>query len=217
MNVTVSRRTLREVSEEFLAGAEASPPTVLTRQGRPYKPSALRDIRAALEQRILPDLGALKVSDVRRGDVQALVNRMLGEGLSGSRTRNVVNALRSVYRHAIDLEEVGDTPCKNLRLPASDGKRERIADPEEAAELLAALVEDQALWRAAFFAGLRCGELQALTDDRSCSSAHGRVRRIASAAGMSGWTGRPTSTAWAVAWVSARRGKPLRGPPASCG
>src|SRR5262245_61203556 len=36
-----SRRTLRDAAETWLAGAEADPPTVLTRGGRPYKPSVL--------------------------------------------------------------------------------------------------------------------------------------------------------------------------------
>ncbi len=43
------------------------------------------------------------------------------------------------------------------------GRRERIARPEEAAELVAALPEaDRALWATALYAGLRRGELQAL-------------------------------------------------------
>jgi integrase len=44
------------------------------------------------------------------------------------------------------------------------GGRDRIASPEEAAKLIAALPEpDQALWATAMYAGLRSGELQALT------------------------------------------------------
>ena len=43
-NIAPSKRTLRELAEEWLAGAKASPPTVLNRSGRPYKPSVLRDV-----------------------------------------------------------------------------------------------------------------------------------------------------------------------------
>jgi integrase len=57
-------------------------------------------------------------------------------------------------------------PTAGLELPAVRGGRERIADPEEAARLLAALpVEDRAVWATAVFAGLRRGELRALTVD----------------------------------------------------
>ena len=55
-------------------------------------------------------------------------------------------------------------PTLGLELPASRGRRERVASPAEAAKLLAALPDrDRALWATAMFAGLRLGELQALT------------------------------------------------------
>jgi integrase len=43
-------------------------------------------------------------------------------------------------------------------------RRDRIADPVEAAALIAAVPagQDRALWATAFYAGLRRGELQAL-------------------------------------------------------
>ncbi len=42
------------------------------------------------------------------------------------------------------------------------GTRDRIAGPEEAAALLAALPRDRAIWASAMYAGLRHGELRAL-------------------------------------------------------
>jgi integrase len=54
-------------------------------------------------------------------------------------------------------------PCANLRLPAVRGRRERIASPEEAQQLLAALpARDRPVWATALYAGLRRGELLAL-------------------------------------------------------
>jgi integrase len=54
-------------------------------------------------------------------------------------------------------------PCDGVELPAPQGRRDRIAAPEEAAQLLAALPEgDRALWATAVYAGLRRGELMAL-------------------------------------------------------
>lgn len=51
----------------------------------------------------------------------------------------------------------------HLEVPRTDGKRDRIANPEEAAKLIAALpVEERALWASAMYAGLRRGELRGL-------------------------------------------------------
>ena len=50
------------------------------------------------------------------------------------------------------------------------GKRDRIASPDEAAELIAALPEaDRAVWATAMYAGLRRGELMALRGRTSTS------------------------------------------------
>jgi len=54
-------------------------------------------------------------------------------------------------------------PTTGLELPAVRGRRDRIASPTEAAELIEALPEhDRALWATALYAGLRRGELMAL-------------------------------------------------------
>ena len=59
------------------------------------------------------------------------------------------------------------------------GKRERIAEPSEAAKLLAALPKsDRALWATAFYGGLRLGELQALRwEDVDLATGVLRVKR----------------------------------------
>ena len=44
---------------------------------------------------------------------------MVAEGLSGSRVRNVLNAARAVFRDAVTLDEIEDTPIKNLILPSN--------------------------------------------------------------------------------------------------
>jgi integrase len=161
--VAHSRRTLREAAEAWLAGAKAEPPTILTRSGHSYKPAALRGYEADLRRHVLDDLGGQRLSDVRRGDLQGLVDRLLGKGLSASKVRNVVVALRVVYRRAIEHDEVAFNPTTGLRLPNGHKPRNRAATATEAATLLAAIPEsDRVLWATAFYAGLRRGELRGL-------------------------------------------------------
>ena len=83
-----------------------------------------------------------------------------------STIRNTLMPLRAIYRYALSLDEVAVNPTSGVQFPAVRGKRERIASPAEAAGLLEALPErERGLWATAMFAGLRSGELQALTDD----------------------------------------------------
>lgn len=176
--VAPSRRTFRDAGEAWLAGAKAEPPTVLNRSGRPYKPSALRSIERDLRRYLYPDVGAHRLSEIRRGDLQALVDRLLGRGLSASKVRGVIVAARVVYRHAVEREDVETNPTSGLRLPAGNRPRDRAASATEAAALLAALPEaDRALWATAFYAGLRRGELRALRwEDVDLASGVIRVR-----------------------------------------
>jgi integrase len=70
-------------------------------------------------------------------------------------------------------------PCTHLRLPAVRGRRERIASPQEAELLLAALpARDRSIWATALYAGLRRGELMALRwDDVDLANGVIRVER----------------------------------------
>ncbi len=153
--------TLRQAAKAWLDGAEAG--TVRTRSGDAYKPSVIRSYRSALDLRLLPALGAAKLGQIQRRDVQNIADDMLAEGASASTIRNGLMPLRVTCRRALEDGDIAVNPCMHLRLPAVRGVRDRIASPDEAAKLLAALPEaDRALWATAMYAGLRRGELLAL-------------------------------------------------------
>ncbi|MCP9487554.1 MAG: tyrosine-type recombinase/integrase [Gaiellaceae bacterium MAG52_C11] len=157
-----SARTVREAAEELIDGMESG--SVRSRSGDRYRPSATRSYRAALAARIVPALGAMKLTDVRRRHVQKLVDEMLRDGVAPSTIRNALMPLRVIFRRAIESEELAVSPSSGLRLPAVRGRRDQIVTPHEAAALLAALPagRDRALWATAIYAGLRRGELMAL-------------------------------------------------------
>jgi integrase len=178
-NIVSSRRTLQQAADEWIAGAKAEPPTVLNRSGHPYKPSVLRGYEHDLRTYVLDDLGGLRLTEVRRADLQALVDRLVGEGRSGSKVRNIVIPLRVVFRHALERDEINANPTSGLRLPNGIGRRERAASPSEAGELLAALPDAlRPIYATAFYAGLRRGELRGLRwKDVDLASGVIKVRR----------------------------------------
>jgi integrase len=154
--------TVRQAAEEWLLAAEAG--IIRTRSGDPYKPSALRAYRQALRKRVLPQIGSQRLSAVTRNQLQDLVDRLVAKGLAPSTVRNSILPLRAIYRRALQRDEIAANPTLKLSLPAVRGRRDQIADPNHAAALIAALPEsDQALWATALYAGLRRGELQALS------------------------------------------------------
>jgi integrase len=156
-----TRQTVQQNADEWIDGVERG--SILNKRGQAYKPSAARTYVRDLRRYVLPALGTLRMSVLRRVDVQELVDDLVGNGLSASRIHGIVNSLRAVCRRALERDEIMANPCANVRLPAANGKRERAATPSEAAELLEPLPDDvREVYASAFYAGLRRGELRAL-------------------------------------------------------
>jgi integrase len=153
--------TVREAAEDLVDGMRSG--RIRTRAGDRYKPSAIRGYEAALRHYIVRPLGGMRLADVQRRDVQRIADDLLAEGRDPSTIRNALMPLRVIYRRALEDGDVAVNPCAHLRLPAVRGRRERIASPDEAQQLLATLPErDRPIWATALFAGLRRGELMAL-------------------------------------------------------
>jgi integrase len=105
----------------------------------------------------------LRLGEVRRADVQRLVDRMHADGLAGSTIRNKLDPLRVVYRRALQDDELTRNPTENLRLPGMKAKARRVAGADRAGTLLDALPPaERAVWACMFYGGLRVGEARAL-------------------------------------------------------
>jgi integrase len=108
--------------------------------------------------RVLPELGDVRLAELRRADVQDFADGLLAEGLSPSYIQVTLLPLRAVVRRALNRDELAMNPCADLELPAVRGRRDRYASPAEAEALIAAAPEqDRAIWATAMYAGLRLG------------------------------------------------------------
>ncbi len=137
--------------------------SILDRSGRRYRPATIRSYHEAIRKYLAPQLGHLRLAEVRRADVQHLVDDMHAAGLAGSTVRNKLDPLRVVYRRALQDDEVTRNPAEKLRLPAHTSKARQVANPDRVSDLLDALPPgERAAWATAFYAGLRVGELRAL-------------------------------------------------------
>jgi integrase len=156
-----STKTVQEVAAEFIAGAKTG--AVRSRKGRPYESSTIRGYERCLRLRVIPTIGHLRITDVARRDLQRFADDLLANGLDPATVVKTMNPVQAIFRRLTQREELLTNPAADLDLPKGTQRRERIASPEEAADLLAALpASERALWATAFYAGLRRGELRAL-------------------------------------------------------
>lgn len=107
--------TIRQAAAEFLAGAEAG--TIRNASRDRYKPSSVRTYERGLRLRVLPELGAAKVSELRRVDLQAFANRLLAAGADPSTISTTLMPLRGIYRLAEERGEVAVNPTAGVVLP----------------------------------------------------------------------------------------------------
>jgi integrase len=156
--------TVAEIAEQWLASAEAEPPTVWKKDGMRYKPSYIRTIRDNWRLYVSPEWSAVRLSEISRADVQAWADELVGRGLSGSNVSGAVATLRTLLRLAVRRNLIPRNPVTEIEVPASAGRRERAASPAEVAELLAALPAGtlRAIYTTAAYAGLRRGEIRGL-------------------------------------------------------
>jgi len=153
--------TVREAARRWIELAQSG--QVRDRSGRPYKPSTLRSYRGKLDGYVLPELGDLRLDEVRRRDVQDLVDRLLADGRKSSTVRNTLDPLRALYRWAIRRELVATNPTSDLDIPMERKGSIDIVTAPVARTLIDALPTfERATWATAFYAGLRRGELQAM-------------------------------------------------------
>ena len=155
-----TRATVQGAADALIAGMRSG--AIRNRSGRPYKPSAVRSYERALRLHVLPTLGGYRLADVRRRDVQELVERLTADGLSASTIGNALDPVRVVFRRAIRNDELLVDPTGLLDLPANDAvERASVDVPTAEALVAAAPAGDRAFSSLAFYCSLRRGGLRA--------------------------------------------------------
>jgi hypothetical protein len=142
--VTVSTNIrVNEAIERFIDGIKDG--SIRNKRGQRYKLAAVRDYESALTVHVKPEIGRKTVRDVRRGDLQAIVDDMQAR-LSGSRVRSAVTACRAMWRWLISRELAAHNPAAVLELPAIDeAPIDWVPTPEEFERRLALLEPDDAV------------------------------------------------------------------------
>ena len=118
---------LTEARTHFVTAAREG--RALNKHGRRYKTTAIDVFEGRLRHDIEPRLGRRRITDIRRGEVQAIIDE-LAPVASGSSVRGVVNSLRALYTWAEDRDLVNHNPAARVKLPAMNASPiERVASP----------------------------------------------------------------------------------------
>jgi integrase len=183
--------TFADAARRFVRGMRDG--SSRTRDGRAYGRATVTNYEGALRRLVLPELGALPVATVTRGDVQRLVNEVAGR-VSVEHARTVRAAVAVVMRQCEDYGDLDTFPCVGIRVGHAhddhpDTTPVRLLSPAEGLALLDAADRDDTehersllgpFVRLALATGLRRGELLALPwgpDGLDLDAGTVRVRR----------------------------------------
>jgi len=166
-------RTFESLGREWLEGVRAA--TIQRRRrGKPlpYSASTIPKYERDLEMLCDPERGALGeriAAEITDAEWQAIFDELRRAGVSYSRAANIKAVPSAVYAWASHRARrartgVAQNPLRFVDLGANNGqRRERVALPQEAAELLAALApRDQVPYAIAFYGGPRRGAIARL-------------------------------------------------------
>lgn len=130
------------------------------------RPSTLRMYSVLLRCAILPELGALRVSELSEEKIQRAFNA-IAPRYSPKSLRLILNILQQVLKRARRARLIAVSPCEDIILPPMKGEHVRALTPDEAHRLLVVCgeVKQGDIIATALLTGLRRSELYKLTWD----------------------------------------------------
>jgi integrase len=108
----------------------------LTHQKARLTPAAYERTRGIVEQHLKPLFGSMKISDIRRADVQRYVTHRCGEVSPGSVAREM-NVLKRFFSLCVEWELTVLNPASGIKAPRVPAGRVRYLQPGELHALLA--------------------------------------------------------------------------------
>ena len=117
-----------------------------------------------LRTHIIPDIGDIRLADLKTMHIQRIINKMHDSGLSHRTIEVMKIVIHAALKQAQRNKLVGENVCENVVLPRKQPKRIRVLNEDEQTKLIAAL-KDNYIGRGLLFAlytGMRRGEVLAL-------------------------------------------------------
>jgi integrase len=125
------------------------------------RPTTRERYRAAIEQRLIPAFGRVRLQELRPAQVQGVYARWLAEGLADATVNSWHRVLAGALREAVRLQLVGRAVTDAVRPPSATPHNLQLK-PADAPAVLRSLEDVEQPWRAFFllilYTGMRRGE-----------------------------------------------------------
>lgn len=121
--------------------------------------------KAKLKCYIRPALGDIKLTSLRTGHIQKMVNDMMDRGLSAKNIKDTYINVNAAMKQAIKLRLIPYNPCEGVTLPKRKKYKAKVYSPQMITTLLAT-AKDTDMYLPILLcvtAGVRRGELLALS------------------------------------------------------
>lgn len=150
--------TLKEYVDEWMQ-------SYCARKG--LRDSTVAGYRNQLEHRIIPQMGKMRLRDIKPVDLNRFLIGLEKEGLSGTTQRRYFNLLHLILRTAMREQRIAVNPAGNIVPPKKDTQERPHYDGDQVAALVEALNAHASIkWRAyallALSSAMRKGEIVGL-------------------------------------------------------
>lgn len=128
------------------------------------KPSTAHGYKRYIEADIVPALGTLQLTSLRKLHVSAFIDDLIDDGRGATTVRRIHATLRSALNDALERDLIDYNPSAQVKLPRVEKAKLRPWEPVEAGTFLDVAAEHRlgALFEVAILTGLRRGELVGL-------------------------------------------------------
>ena len=110
--------SVRGMTERFLDSLDDG--SARDRYARPFTPEAARELHWYLAGYVTEELGARRLSDVSREDVEELIYRLGDGGVPRRRLCALAKSVRALYDYAAELDIVRHNPAERVAIPDED-------------------------------------------------------------------------------------------------
>jgi integrase len=158
---TYLSKTLTEISAGTFV--ESSPDTVedylkkwLETAAKPrLRDNTYKEYEGLIERYVKPQLGAMRLSDMRPLDIQNFYTGLSEKKLSPRTVRFTHSVLTSAFKQAVRWRMLAQNPCNSVDLPRKAGAEMQALTPAEAARFLNEASSDR--WNTLFVLALATG------------------------------------------------------------